>query len=94
MIQKSTLADSQHKGRLLKAAVCKSSKQTHLGRSVKAADKVGRHIVFTRHHCTAKVTQLDLVVALVDEDVVGLDIRMQHPVVCMVRVVFAICCQA
>jgi len=51
----------------------------HLWWAIEAADQVGRDVVLPRKHGAAEIAQLDLVVALVDEDVVGLDVRVQHP---------------
>ena len=52
---------------------------SYLWRSIEAADQVRCDIVLARHHGTSKITQLYFVVALVNEDVVRLNISVQHP---------------
>lgn len=45
---------------------------------VKAGDQVGCDFVVSHEHSTAKVAHLDHIVAPVDQDVVRLDVSMQH----------------
>ncbi len=52
--------------------------------SIESADQVGRDLIVPRKHGAAKVRQLDHCPAGTDQDVVWLDISMQHSTVTQV----------
>lgn len=55
--------------------------QNDFRRSVESADQVGRDLIVSREHGAAEVSQLDHGAACTHQDVVWLDVSMQHPTV-------------
>lgn len=58
--------------------------QNDLGGSVEPADQVGRDLIVSREHSAAKVGQLDHGAAGAHQNVVRLDVSMQHSAVAQV----------
>lgn len=55
--------------------------QDDLWGTIEATDKVGGELVVATQHGASKVTELDDVALLVHQDVVWLDVRMEHAAV-------------